>query len=55
MVSGLIIFILPFTYEIMTKQGLLNRVKGGAPKNFYYVETVSTGFSQKRILSGGEL
>ncbi len=29
---------LPFTYEIMTKQSLLNNVKAGRTKNLYYVD-----------------
>ena len=43
---------LPFTYEIMTKQGLLNRVKGGAPKNFYYVELFQQDLVKKGYYLG---
>ena len=43
---------LPFTYEIMTKQGLLNRVKGGAPKNFYYVELLQQDLVKKGYYLG---
>lgn len=36
----------------MTKQGLLNRVKGGAPKNFYYVELFQQDLVKKDIIWG---
>mgnify|MGYP000815315311 FL=1 len=36
----------------MTKQGLLNRVKGGAPKNFYYVELFQQDLVKKGYYLG---
>lgn len=43
---------LPFTYEILTKQDLLDMVKAGRTKNLYYVELFQQDWSRKDYYLG---
>ena len=43
---------LPFTYEIMTKQDLLDHVKAGRTKNLYYVNLFQQDFVKKGYYLG---
>lgn len=43
---------LPFTYEIMTKQDLLNRVQSGETHNFHYVELFQQDLVKKGYYLG---
>lgn len=43
---------LPFTYEIMTKQDVLDNVKAGWTKNLYYVELFPQDFEKKEYYLG---
>lgn len=43
---------LPFTYEIMTKQDLLEHVKAGRTKNLYYVELFQQDWVKKNYYLG---